>query len=360
MNFLLGLSILCGLQTIIAHRGASGTLPEHTLEAFSEAIQQGADIIEADVVATKDGELIVRHENELSRTTNVADLFPDRRTTKVIDGEIVEGWFSEDFSWAEIQRLRARQAMPFRDQSFNDKWAIPRLKDFLRLAKERQVGVYIETKHPSYFRSIGLPLEDGILEALLEAGFDQSPERVYLQSFEVNNLKEFRSKSSYKIVQLLGPLSERPFDQPLRTYGRMMTEMGFEEISSYAHGIGPWKELIYQSNLWRDLERLGLFSWLVAGWADTRKGPSRLVAWALSAGLEVHPWTFRDESRFMAARHNGQAEREYFDFLKTGITGLFTDFPASALRAKDAWCQKQKASSAVENSLSFCKDESRD
>src|SRR5436305_3360764 len=187
---------------VIAHRGASGYRPEHTLEAYELAIDLGPDFIAPDLVTTRDGVLIARHENEISETTDVAGHpeFAARKATRRIDGREVTGWFSEDFTLAEIKTLRAKERLPFRDQSFNGRFEVPAFSEVLELARRKGVGVYPETKHPTYFRSLGLPLEPPLLLALQKAGYEGRTAPVFLQSFEVGNLEELRNSTDLPII----------------------------------------------------------------------------------------------------------------------------------------------------------------
>lgn len=311
---------------VIAHRGASGYRPEHTLAAYEMAIGMGADFIEPDLVSTKDGVLIARHENEISETTDVAERpeFASRRTTKQIDGCEVTGWFSEDFTLAEIKTLRAKERLPFRSQDFNGRFEVPTFTEVLDLARRksaetgRTVGVYPETKHPTYFRSIGLPLEEPLLAAL-----EGQSAAVYIQSFETGNLKELRKRTDLPLIQLLD-VEGQPWDLAVagdrRTYRDLTTPEGLAEIASYADGIGPNKRLIVP----------------VDG-EGRLLPPTALVADAHRAGLLVHPWTFRSDGRFLALEYDGDPEREYRQFFGLGVDGVFSDFPETAVRAREKY-----------------------
>ncbi len=312
---------------IIAHRGASGYLPEHTLEGYARAIEMGADFIEPDLVSTKDGVLIARHENEMSETTDVAAKFPDRKTKKVIDGRTVDGWFSEDFTLAEIKTLRAKERLSFRDQANNGKFQVPTFAEVLALvnAAKRPVGVYPETKHPTYFAGLGLALEAPLLEDLRSAKLDGATSRVFIQSFEVSNLKALKTRTNLPLVQLLGEATERPFDQeaaggPL-TYGDMATSKGMIEIATYAAGIGPYKAYII------GVDREG-----------NAAAPTDFIARAHAAGLKVHPYTFRSEERYLAKAFKADPIAEYCAFFAAGVDGLFSDFADTALKARDKSC----------------------
>lgn len=312
---------------VIAHRGASGVLPEHTLEAYMLAIEQGAHFIEPDLVSTRDGVLVARHENELSDTTDVADRFPERKTTRTIDGRDVTGWFVEDFTIDEIQTLKAKERLAFRDQSNNGKFGIPTFDDVLALvvresaARNRPIGIYPETKHPTYFRGIGLPLEGQLVSALRAVGMDSEQDWVFIQSFEVSNLKQLNEITDVRLVQLLGAGAAAPYDQTAQgsglTYEQMITDSGLRSIARYADGIGPWKVLIAPQ--------------------DREGNPmpaSDLIVRAHSAGLLVHAYTFRNEARYLLKSYNGDPLAEYRRFYALGLDGLFSDFPASALAAR--------------------------
>jgi glycerophosphoryl diester phosphodiesterase len=312
---------------IIAHRGASGYRPEHTLASYELAIGMGADFIEPDLVATQDGVLIARHENEISETTDVAGRpeFADRRTVKRIDGREVTGWFTEDFTLAEIKTLRARERLPFRDQSFNGRFEVPTFAEVLALARRksletgRTIGVYPETKHPSYFRSLGIPLEEPLLAELREAGTTPA----YIQSFEVENLKELRKVTDRPLIQLL-EIAGQPWDFVVagdsRTYQDLAAPEGLAEIATYANGIGPDKRMI-----------------VPAGSDGRLLPPTTLVEDAHRAGLQVHPWTFRSDGTFLAAEYEDDPEREYEQFFTLGVDGLFSDFSDTAVRARERW-----------------------
>jgi len=306
---------------VIAHRGASGYRPEHTLEAYELAIDLGADFIEPDLVITRDGILLARHENEISETTDVAGHpeFAGRRTTKRIDGREVTGWFTEDFTFAEITTLRARERLPFRGHEHDGRCKIATLEEVLDLAARksletgRTIGVYPETKHPTYFRSLKLPLEEALLLALEAKGYRGRLAPVFIQSFETDNLRELRRWTDLSLIQLLDDAGQ-PWDLAAagdpRTYADLATPQGLAAIAGYADGIGPSKRLI------------------VPAGPDGRLRPATtLVADAHRAGLVVHPWTFRSEEAFLAPDYDGQPEREYEQFFGLGVDGLFSDRP---------------------------------
>ena len=311
---------------VIAHRGASGYLPEHTLEAYALAIDQGAHFIETDLVMTRDGVLIARHENELSDTTDVAEKFPERRSTRYIDGRQVDGWFSEEFTMAEIGTLRARERLPFRNQANNGEFAIPTLGEVIQLvtarsrALGREIGIYPETKHPSHFAALGLPMEEPLVVALERYGLNRLDAPVFVQSFEVANLKKLRAMTNARLIQLIGAASGAPFDQAGAgadlTYADMITDTGLMEIAGYADGIGPGKELIVPRDGDGNLSQ-----------------PTDLIERAHAAGLVVHAYTFRSEQRYLAKPYGGDPGAEYRQFFELGIDGVFTDFPDTAIRA---------------------------
>jgi glycerophosphoryl diester phosphodiesterase len=319
---------------VIAHRGASGYRPEHTLAAYELAIEMGADFIEPDLVATRDGVLIARHENEISETTDVADHpeFASRRAAKRIDGAEVTGWFTEDFTLAEIRTLRARERLPFRNQDFNGAFVVPAFAEILDLARRksaetgRPIGVYPETKHPTYFRALGLPLEEPLLASLEASGFRGRNAPVYIQSFETGNLRELRRRTDLPLIQLLDTAG-RPYDFALagdgRTYRDLAAPEGLAGIAAYADGIGPNKRLV-----------------VPAGPNGRLQPATSLVDDAHRAGLLVHPWTFRSDRNFLAAEYVEDPAREYAQFFSLGVDGVFSDFPDAAHLARDHWSRR--------------------
>jgi glycerophosphoryl diester phosphodiesterase len=296
---------------VIGHRGASGYRPEHTLEGYRLAAGMGADFIEPDLVSTKDGVLIARHENEIGGTTDAADRFPDRRRTKTVDGQSITGWFSEDFTLAEIKTLRAKERLPFRSHDYDGRFQVPTFDEVLDLAQQlgrelgRTVGVYPETKHPTYFRGIDLPLEEKLLDSLQKYGWNSRDAPVFIQSFEQGNLRELRGKTRVRLSQLAA--STAMFGAP-----------GLEDlkaIAAYADGLGAEKRLVIPVN------------------ADGSLGqPTDLVARAHAAGLLVHVWTVRIDKEFLPAGYHGKPEAEFEQLRATGVDGVFTDFPDVAAR----------------------------
>jgi glycerophosphoryl diester phosphodiesterase len=348
---------------VVGHRGASGVLPEHTLEAYRKAIEMGADFIEPDLVSTKDGVLVARHEPMLSGTTDVAERreFAGRKTTRKVDGVDTTDWFAGDFTLAEIKTLRAKQAMPDRDQGHNGKYAIPTLQEVIDLAKaegarlNRTVGIYPETKHPLFHAAIGLALEDRLLEALGKAGWTDKTSPVIVQSFETANLKYLRGKTGVRLVQLvdgddvdkdgrvtLSPPYERPYDFVVagdkRTNKDLLTKEGLAEIKTYADGVGPWKPYILggkQADRNGDGKADDLNGDGAADERDRTLGePTSVVADAHAAGLFVHTWTFRSEPKRLLADFKGDPAAEYRAFYALGIDGLFSDFPDAAVKAR--------------------------
>ena len=309
---------------IIAHRGASGELPEHTLEAYDRAITQGADIVEPDVVSTRDGVLVTRHENEIGGTTDVATKFPARRRAAVVDGESVTGWFVEDFTLAELKTLRARERLATRSHTNDGMFLVPTLDEVLALVRRREretgrvIGVYPETKHPSHFRSIGLPLEERLLTVLAAHGFTDRDDAVFIQSFEVGNLKALHTRTSIRLIQLVDGAGS-PWDQRGaggRTYAEMLTPAGLREVATYAFGLGPAKALVQPVSREGDL-----------------LPPTTLVRDAQAAGLAVHVWTMRSDAPFLARAFNGDPRAEWRLFASLGVDGIFGDFPGDGVRA---------------------------
>ena len=353
---------------VIGHRGAAGYLPDHTLEGYELAIKLGADYIEPDLVATKDGHLIARHEPNITSTTDVASHpeFADRLTTKVVDGVAETGFFASDFSLAEIKTLRAVQPLAERPQQFNGRFEIPTLGEVIDLAKRmskkigREIGVYPETKHPTYHADLGLPLERRLVKELRRAGWNNRKAPVFIQSFEQSNLQLLDRLTSVRLVQLVdandvdpdgtisyAPPFDRPYDWTVsgdpelesRTFGFFTTDEGLEEISEYADGIGPWKPYIVSSRAIAlnadgsvaDANGDGLVN-------ETDREllpPTDLVERAHDHGLLIHTWTFRNEQRRLASDYGGNPINEYLLFYELGVDGLFSDFPDTAFTARE-------------------------
>ncbi len=316
---------------VIAHRGASGERPEHTLASYKLAIEQGADVIEPDLVPTKDDVLVARHENEISETTDVADHpeFAARRATKTIDGQTLTGWFTEDFTLAELKTLRARERLPKLrpgNIAWNEQETIPTLAEIIALAKAHDVAIYPETKHPSYFARIDHPTDKLLVDHLHAAGWDSAQAPVFIQSFEVDNLKRLAKMTRIRLIQLVAA-SGAPADAAGPSYAAMMTPAGLREVSQYAWGIGPDKAMLWQGD-----------------------APTPLVADAHAAGLRVHPWTYRAENAFVRARFlvgdapsaHGDLSGEIAAALGQGVDGFFTDFPAIGVATRDAYVAGEK------------------
>ena len=321
---------------VIAHRGASGYLPEHTMEGYALAVRQGADYVEPDLVPSKDGKLLARHENNISETTNVSDHpeFASRKTTKVIDGVSQTGWFTEDFTLAELKTLRARG----RNRAscrHNDEYKLVAFDELLRAVRgwekeyHRTIGVYPETKHPSYFRRIHLPLEESMLATLDRFGFRGPDAHVFIQSFEVGNLKRLKTQTPFPLVQLVdteGAPRDWVEAGSHRTYADMLTTDGLAEMASYASVVSPHKSMLIRYN------------------PDGSLGEETgLIGAAHQAGLQVHSWTFRAENQYLPPRwrhgsdpeDNGDLTSEVRRFFEAGLDGVFANMPDQAVRARD-------------------------
>ncbi|MCA0375487.1 MAG: glycerophosphodiester phosphodiesterase [Gemmatimonadetes bacterium] len=306
---------------VIAHRGASGHRPEHTLEAYALAVQMGADFIEPDLVSTRDGVLVARHENEIGGTTDVAQKFPARRTRKVIDDDTLDGWFTEDFTLAELKTLRAKERLAARSHAYDGQFAIPTFDEVLALAdslgraRGRAVGVYPETKHPTHLKRIGLPLERPLLRALRARGLDRRDAPVFIQSFEVWNLIALRLETQVPLVLLLSG-GEAPYDRRLagdrRTGREWTTPAGLREIAGFADAVGVNTRMLVG--------------------ADSAARPTSLVRDAHAAGLLVHAWTLRSEPTFLPRRYGGDPLAEVREIASLGVDGIFGDFPDVVVR----------------------------
>ncbi|WP_327217318.1 glycerophosphodiester phosphodiesterase [Streptomyces cyaneofuscatus] len=327
------------VPTVIGHRGASGYRPEHTLGSYQLALDLGAHIVEQDLVPTKDGHLVCRHENDITATTDVADHpeFAGRKTTKKIDGVSYTGWFTEDFTLAELKTLRATERIPGNrpdNTLYDGRWTIPTFEEVLRWAdqegrkRKKPVWLYVETKHPTYFRSLGLGLEEPLARLLRRYGRDRRNAPLILQSFEPSSVQRLaRLVDTPRIVLLSGPTS-RPWDfvasgDP-RTVADLVTPAGLKWIASYAQGIGPTLDLVIPKD--------------AAGRLTT---PTTLVKDAHARGLLLHPYTLRNENSFLPADfRRGTDPNAYGDvfgaaaaYFATGIDGIFSDHPDTALLA---------------------------
>lgn len=318
----------------IAHRGASGYVPEHTLGAYALAITMGADFIEPDLVITKDGHLIARHENQLGVSTDVAERpeFADRHTTRTVGGVRRTGWFTEDFTLEEIKTLRAVESNPTirpGNTRMNGSFEIPTLEEIINLIKSmevserRTIGLYPEIKHSSHFQSIGLPMEQTLVEILHRHEYYGPRAPVFIQSFEVTNLKQLKNLTDIPLVQLIsGNRAGRPADQVLLgtslTYGEMATAEGLRDIANYAKGVGPDKRLVIPRTLLNGIGK-----------------PTSFVTDAHAVGLLVHPYTFRSENFFLPTEFTsnggltgiGNLKGELQAFIEAGVDGVFVDQP---------------------------------
>ncbi|MFC5137167.1 glycerophosphodiester phosphodiesterase [Actinomycetospora rhizophila] len=328
--------------TVVGHRGASGYRPEHTLAAYELAIRMGADAVDVDLVPTRDGALIARHEPEIGGTTDVARTpeFAARRTTKEIDGTTATGWFTTDFTLAEIRTLRAVERIPGtrpHNTLYDGRFPVVTFDEVLdlldRLAAElrRPVGVLPEVKHSTYFASLGLPVEPPLVDTLRRRGKDGPDSGVIIQSFETDNLKALRSQVGCPLLQLVDSAGTRPADlvaaNDPRTSDTLLTPQGLREVAGYAAWLGPSKE------------------WIVPlGPDDAAGAPTRLVADAHAAGLRVMPYTFRNENEFLPLQRRrggpgapkdtyGDAFGEYDQFVALGVDAVFSDDPDTALTA---------------------------
>ena len=350
---------------VIGHRGGgSGYLPEHTPEAYALGIELGADFIEPDLVATKDGHLIARHEPNLIATTNVASLpqFAGRRRTAMLDGIPTDGFWASDFTLAEIKALRAVQPVAARNQAFNGMFQIPTLEEIIALVKRkaaekgRTIGIYPETKHPTYHQALGLPLEDRLLHALTRAGWNHRNAPVFIQSFETANLRYLRTKTSVPLIQLVdaddlapdGAITfAAPFDKPYDwvVSGRaglfrdLLTPAGLAEVATYADGIGPWKYYI-QSTACKIVAPSGTGCLDANGDGATNEADrvtlpaTDLVQRAHANNLLVHTWTMRNERSRLPLDDKEAPANEILRFFELGVDGLFTDFADTAVAAR--------------------------
>ncbi|MGW1774161.1 glycerophosphodiester phosphodiesterase [Streptomyces sp. NPDC002104] len=331
------------VPTVIGHRGASGYRPEHTLGSYQLALDLGADVVEQDLVPTKDGHLVCRHENEIGGTTDVADHleFASRRTTKTVDGVAVTGWFTEDFTLAELKTLRAKERIPAlrqRNTLYDGRWDVPTFEEVLRWAdregrrRGKRVWLHVETKHPSYFRGLGLGLEEPLARLLRRYGRDGRGAPLFLQSFEPSSIQRLSRLVSAPRVVLLSAAGTRPWDFELakdpRTVADLVTPAGLRWIAGFAQGIGPTMDLIMP----RDA-------------AGKLGAPTTLVADAHAQGLILHPYTARNENNFLPADYRkgtdptayGDAFGAFKAYFEQGIDGIFTDQPDTGLLAAEAF-----------------------
>ncbi|WJI15318.1 glycerophosphodiester phosphodiesterase [Pseudoxanthomonas winnipegensis] len=332
---------------VIGHRGASALRPEHTLASYAKAIADGADYIEPDLVSSKDGALLARHENEIGSTTDVAahPEFAARQTTKTIDGHAVTGWFTEDFTLAELKTLRARERLPkLRGTAFDDQFQLVTLDEIIDFtaaesaARGRVIGLIPEIKHSTYFQQQGLPMEAKVVATLNAHAYTRSAP-VVIQSFEIANLKQLHAllgdtHPNVRLVQLIEAPNERPGDVLAAggstTYAQMLTPQGLKAIAQYAQLLGPANRMLLPLDAQGNLGK-----------------PNAIIADAHAAGLKVVPYTFRPENAFLpkdlqqgrepATRSDAGSIREMRAFLDAGVDGFFTDDPALGRQAVDGW-----------------------
>src|SRR6185295_10013239 len=343
---------------VIGHRGASGFVPEHTLQSYRLAIKLGADYVEPDLVMTKDHVLIARHEPILGDSdpattgdsTDVGDVnvhpeFASRETTRTLDGVPTKGFWAQDFTLAEIKTLGARQTRGGRPTEFNGKFKVPTFQEIIDLVKReskkrgRRIGIYPETKHPTFHDSQGLSLEEPLVKTLKKNGLNSKNSPVFIQSFEQSNLKELNHMTKVRLIQLMdandtdasgNPTYAPPFDRPYdwtasgdptlmsRTFGYFATDAGLDEVKTYADGIGPWKVYIVPT---------------AGGGGGAIFPPTDLIQRAHARGLKVHTWTFRDDA-FPSGYPGGPVE-EYLNLYRLGVDGVFSDFPDTAFASRE-------------------------
>ncbi|CAH0486527.1 unnamed protein product [Peronospora farinosa] len=356
---------------IIGHRGAPGYLPDHTIEGYMLAIEVGVDVIEPDLVSTKDGVLVLRHEPYIDGTTNIADHpeFADRLTTKMLDGVAVRGYFVSDFTLEEIKTLRAVQPLPERNQSYNGLFKIPTFEEVIRLVQKksaeykRTIAIYPEVKHSSFHKALGVPIENTMLELLTKYGWNHADAPVFIQSFETENLRELNAVTNVTLVQLIDgfgsdPItgdvifdvpSVRPYDWVLANrkdnYGYLTTPAGLAEVATYADIVSPWKRYLLKAAAIK-VDKSGK---TMDSNGDGRITDadyniieySNVIEDAHAAGLNVHTWTMRDEKYRLAANYSGNAMLEYLQLFDMGIDGVFSDNCKTAVHARDAWLVQQ-------------------
>ena len=331
------------VPTVIGHRGTAGYRPEHTLGSYQLALDMGADIVEQDLVPTRDGHLVCRHENDITATTDVSEHpeFADRKTTKTVDGTNLTGWFTEDFTLAELKTLRAKERIPGTRQHntlYDGRWEVPTFEEVLQWAERegrkrgRRVWLYVETKHPTYFRRLGLGLEERLAKLLRRYGRHEKDSALFLQSFEPSSIQRLRRLVATPAVVLLSTLSSRPWDfveaNDPRTVADLVKPGGLAWIADFAQGIGP------------DL------SVIIPRTSDGKLGtPTSVVKDAHAAGLILHPYTMRNENTFLPADfRRGTDPHAYGDvfgafkaYFATGIDGIFSDNADTALLAREAF-----------------------
>ena len=366
-----GLITLDGKQPlVVAHRGASGYLPEETMEAYARAVELGADVIEMDLLITKDGVLVARHDPNLAISTDVASHpeFAARKKTMKVDGETQTGWFIQDFTLAEVKTLGGISTDAERPQQFNGKFKVATFQEILDFQKlktretGRAIAIYPETKNPTWFRDMGLPLEDKLIAMINAAGLNSKTAPIYVQSFEPGSLKYMKSKGlNTKLIQLIdgdgidmktGAMTYAiPVDRPYewakagdaRTFSAMVTPAGLAEIKTYADGIGPWKRYIVsiKGTIGADGKPVDVNKDGKINDADANSlAPTTLVADAHRAGLFVHPFTFRNENRRLPIDYAGDPKNEYLAYYRLGVDGVFTDFTDTAIAARTTYMKE--------------------
>ena len=366
-----GLMTLDGKQPlVVAHRGASGYLPEETMEAYARAVELGADVIEMDLLVTKDGVLVARHDPNLAISTDVASHpeFASRKKTMKVDGETQTGWFVQDFTLAEVKTLGGISTDAERPQQFNGKFKVATFQEILDFQKlktretGRAIAIYPETKNPTWFRDMGLPMEDKLIAMINTAGLNSKTAPIYVQSFEPGSLKYMKSKGlNTKLIQLIdgdgidmktGAMTYAiPVDRPYewakagdaRTFSAMVTPAGLAEIKTYADGIGPWKRYIVsiKGTIGADGKPVDVNKDGKINDADANSlAPTTLVADAHRAGLFVHPFTFRNENRRLPIDYQGDPKNEYLAYYRLGVDGVFTDFTDTAIAARSAYLKE--------------------
>ncbi len=366
-----GLMTLDGKQPlVVAHRGASGYLPEETMEAYARAVELGADVIEMDLLVTKDGVLVARHDPNLAISTDVASHpeFASRKKTMKVDGETQTGWFVQDFTLAEVKTLGGISTDAERPQQFNGKFKVATFQEILDFQKlktretGRAIAIYPETKNPTWFRDMGLPMEDKLIAMINAAGLNSKTAPIYVQSFEPGSLKYMKSKGlNTKLIQLIdgdgidmktGAMTYAiPVDRPYewakagdaRTFSAMVTPAGLAEIKTYADGIGPWKRYIVsiKGTIGADGKPVDVNKDGKINDADANSlAPTTLVADAHRAGLFVHPFTFRNENRRLPIDYQGDPKNEYLAYYRLGVDGVFTDFTDTAIAARSAYMKE--------------------
>ncbi|GHA69461.1 glycerophosphoryl diester phosphodiesterase [Formosimonas limnophila] len=334
---------------VIAHRGASGYMPDHTLAGYTKAVELGADFIEPDLVSTKDGVLIARHEPNLKDTTDIATRpeFAMYERVEKVDGRDEKGWFASDLTLAQIKTLRAKQPRADRNAAFDGQFEIPTFEEVLQLREKlskqykRAIGVYPETKHPAWHSEKGLEFEAGLVALLGKYNLNRADAPVFIQSFELTNLKALKAMTDVKKVYLIdgddvaadgSVVTIRPYDfvkqGDVRTYADMLSDANLKEIAQVAQGIGPWK--VYIASYKTEFGK------------TTRLPANNFIARAHAAGLAVHPFTFRNESKHLTSGDMGEPYNEYALYFQLGVDGVFSDYTDTAVAARARFAKDKK------------------